>query len=165
MVEQRQHREAVRAEPRPSQLLSTSEGLIEAALKAQISDLETTWRVYGLAWLREWTASVSGDAPEASAECVEVFDRRFRSSAGGCRVYQKHWRVRFNEFSGRFVLEICRYNLFGEWKHKEDAVAHREELETAGGEIESGSLTLVRKGSRDEVALLGYGKKMMREAL
>ena len=152
-------RAQIQSQARPSQIITATDAIVEAARKAQIEDLETPWKIFGKVWLVEWTAE-SKDETEGREECWDyhkkVFDRK---------VLPEDARTRVNEYSGRVQLLVRRYNLLGEWKHKEDAELYMEELRSSLKSSETlDSLKMVPRGSREEVKLKEYGTRIIRRS-
>lgn len=133
---------------RPTQLGADTKAIQEAVRAAQVEDLEVPSRAYMKVWV---IAMVTSSEEEANT----LFEERYSG-----RVQEEDWRVRVHPaIEHRTLLELKLWNLMGEWKHREDALLHKSELEE---ELpDPGPIEVVLRGSRDEVKLREYGVKKL----
>jgi hypothetical protein len=106
------------------------------------SELASTFRVYRLEFIF--------DSRHASSEAAM---HRFELTYAD-RVKEEHWNLRENKTRTEpFELWVKKWNMVGQFKHREDAEAVAKEQEEQGFEVRT-----VDRNSREEHVLKNYGQ-------
>lgn len=144
-------REQVAALQRPAQLSTGRDIRAEVAEAATPGGL---WRVYMWEWVAVYTSDVAGD--DGYTECWDYYGSAYEG-----RLRLDGYRVSDPVPGTLCVLEINRPNLCGEYKIRERAEDHGDELASQfAGEH---GVHVVARNSPQERALLDYGIKKLRD--